>query len=168
MGLRDVPGYEGRYRVSAVGHIRSLPRLVVAGLFPTRIIYGGWLTPRLGNAGYLQVRLGDRLLLVHRVVALAWVPNPHGHRYVNHKDGNKLNNDYLNLEWCTASENELHAHRTGLHRNRRIPNDPCAVCGTPLVRRNGHRVTTCGSAACLSELARRKARREWSGRRCVA
>ena len=64
--------------------------------------------------GYKRVRVLDRMLNIHRLVAEAFVPNPSGKPQVNHKDGDKSNNSYLNLEWVTASENVQHAFDTGL------------------------------------------------------
>ena len=52
--------------------------------------------------------------LVHRLVSVAFIPNPEKKPHVNHRDGNKLNNTTSNLEWVTRSENELHAHSIGL------------------------------------------------------
>lgn len=51
---------------------------------------------------------------VHRLVAECFVPNPDGAPEINHKDGNKANNNADNLEWCTSRENKIHAIRTGL------------------------------------------------------
>lgn len=72
------------------------------------------------NSGYSQISLvDDRGItvkwLVHRLVATAFLPNPINLPYVNHKDGNKQNNEVDNLEWCTCSENILHARKTGLN-----------------------------------------------------
>ena len=61
--------------------------------------------------------------LVHRVVALAFLPNPLGKIVVNHKDGNKLNNHVSNLEWATHSENSLHARATGAYTTGRWSKD---------------------------------------------
>ena len=77
--------------------------------------------PRITRLGYHVVvisrgRKKHHSLLVHRAVALAFVPNPDGKRFVNHKDGNKSNNHFSNLEWCTHGENIRHAVATGLHR----------------------------------------------------
>lgn len=53
-------------------------------------------------------------LSVHRIIAKTFIPNKKKVREVNHKDGDKLNNHYSNLEWCTPSENSKHAHKNGL------------------------------------------------------
>lgn len=62
--------------------------------------------------GYLRVRLynerGAFYKSVHRLVADAFIPNPNNKPQINHKDGNKLNNNILNLEWVSNSENQLH------------------------------------------------------------
>ena len=70
---------------------------------------------RFGNItdkGYRTVLIRDngkeRTVFVHRLVALAFVPNPQNKPQINHKDGNKLNNRPENLEWCTNAENAWH------------------------------------------------------------
>lgn len=72
--------------------------------------------------GYYYVRLcrngyGPSIKL-HRLVAEAFVPNPKGYTEVNHKDGNKGNNNAYNLEWCSRSENIKHSFRTNLRSMR--------------------------------------------------
>ena len=57
-------------------------------------------------------------VLVNRVVALRFLPNPDNLPQVNHIDGNKENNAVSNLEWASGSDNERHAHRTGLKTGR--------------------------------------------------
>ena len=68
--------------------------------------------------GYCKVALCNnginRTVRVHRILAIAYLPNPENKCDVNHIDGNKSNNDLLNLEWATRSENVKHAFRNGL------------------------------------------------------
>ena len=67
------------------------------------------------KSGYLKVRLykdkHQHTLLVHRLVALAFLPNPNNYPQVNHKDENKHNNDVSNLEWCTVKYNANYGTR---------------------------------------------------------
>lgn len=56
-----------------------------------------------------------RELYAHRMVAQTFIPNPENKECVNHKDGNKLNNNINNLEWVTKAENNRHARDTGLN-----------------------------------------------------
>ena len=64
--------------------------------------------------GYEVVWLGDRLHLVHRLLAEQHIPNPKNLPFVNHIDGDKLNNNLKNLEWVTPGDNVRHAHKIGL------------------------------------------------------
>ena len=76
----------------------------------------------LDKYGYEQVCLfhdGNRYsLTVHRLVAIAFIPNPENKPEVNHKDGIKYHNEISNLEWSTEKENVIHSYATGLHENR--------------------------------------------------
>lgn len=94
------PGYERDYEVSNRGRIRSHRRGRVKILKP---IVERW-------NGYLAVTLYDtdgkaHKEKIHRLVALAFVPNPHNYPVTNHKDENKQNNYETNLEWCTVAYN---------------------------------------------------------------
>jgi hypothetical protein len=71
--------------------------------------------------GYFVVKIKNRAIRVHRLVAEAFVANPNNDPFVNHIDGNKLNNNASNLEWCTQKQNVHHALRTGLHPNPETP-----------------------------------------------
>ena len=57
-------------------------------------------------------------LRVHRLLAITFIANPDKKPCINHIDGNKLNNEICNLEWCTHQENMDHAFRTGLANNK--------------------------------------------------
>lgn len=96
---------------------------------------------QLHPEGYLTVTLtldhGRKFCLVHRLVAEAFIPNPLDKPEVNHKDGDKTNNVYTNLEWVTESENSLHAYATGLRTPNRGQlgkvNEQC-VHSRPVIR----------------------------------
>lgn len=76
---------------------------------------GRILKPQLNGKGYLRVSIGKQLMFIHRLVAQKYVPNPENKLQVNHKDGNKLNNYYENLEWVTNQENRNHAVENDLY-----------------------------------------------------
>jgi len=82
------------------------------------------LKPVINQHGYLCVVLrkeGKSInKRIHRLVALAFIENPYNLLCVNHKDGDKLNNTVGNLEWCTNSENTLHAYKNNLINTRGI------------------------------------------------
>jgi len=103
------------YEVSDLGRIRSTDRECPGRMWPVR---GRILKPGdIGN-GYLVVNLCadgfHRTKLVHRIVALAFIPNPDGFPEVNHKDLVKANNTIRNLEWSTHAANIAHADAAGV------------------------------------------------------
>lgn len=117
---KDILGYEGCYQISNIGNIKSLKRTVLYSKVGLKNIKERILKKRIQNSGYLIVDL--RLLnkvktfTIHRIVAEYFVPNLNNKPCVNHIDGNKLNNNYYNLEWNTYSENNNHAINTGLRK----------------------------------------------------
>lgn len=76
--------------------------------------YGKELKQYETKKEYFTVSFKGKAIGVHRLVALAFIPNPEDKPQVNHIDGNKKNNHYTNLEWCTNRENQLHAWQIGL------------------------------------------------------
>lgn len=115
--LRDVPGYEGLYSVTRDGRVWAYPRKWVTG-GNIRLKHDGiWLRPWAGGRGYPVLSLNNgkkRQWLLHRLVAITWIPNPLGLPQINHLNGVKADVRSENLEWCTAAGNSQHAHRTGL------------------------------------------------------
>jgi hypothetical protein len=79
---------------------------------------GRFLKPILMNNGYYYVMINRKMYLIHRLVLEHFHINPDSKPCCNHKDGNKLNNNYDNLEWCTYSENIIHALTNGLNKNK--------------------------------------------------
>lgn len=73
-----------------------------------------YLKASIHNTGYLTVYVDGKNRLLHRLLAEVFIPNPNNLPCVNHKDGNKLNNNLNNLEWCSYSHNNKHAYETGL------------------------------------------------------
>ena len=106
--LREIPGTCGKLYASECGRIFGKRREI---------------KPEVTSGGYLRAIYYDSLtgksrkVLWHRAILITFTgPSD---LQVNHKDGNKANNALHNLEWCTQSENMIHAEQHGLHRGRR-------------------------------------------------
>ena len=85
---------------------------------------GHKLSPYIGTDGYVHIARSEHKTKyryrVHTIIANIFVPNPNGFKYVNHIDGNKLNNNPENLEWCTNAQNVYHGWHSGnrTHKNK--------------------------------------------------
>lgn len=92
---KDIEEYEGLYQVSNMGRVKSVRRNII-------------LRPSIRN-GYKRVTLYTNNIpkrySIHRLVAMAFIPNPDNLPQVNHKDENRTNNCISNLEWCTQEYN---------------------------------------------------------------
>lgn len=119
---KDIIGFEGIYQISNFGRIKSLERLVKCGILNSefRIVKERILKPAINRNGYYKVCLKhkfiNKTLLVHRLIAQAFIPNPENKPTINHINGIKTDNRIVNLEWCTMKENNVHAFATGLKR----------------------------------------------------
>lgn len=121
---KDIEGYEGAYQISSFGKVKSLAR--------TRLSKGGSIARvperimslKTNNEGYscICLHLGSRKFFsVHRLVATAFIPNPELKLTVNHKNANKKDNNIINLEWATSSEQMQHAVINNLLERRGPP-----------------------------------------------
>lgn len=114
---KSVKGYENYYEISNLGNLRSLDRIIIRSDGVARKIYGKKITPVPNSDGYLQAKLckdgKQTTVKIHRIVALNFVDNPNNLPEVNHKDFNRSNNVYTNLEWVDHISNVKHSSKQG-------------------------------------------------------
>lgn len=129
---KDIDGFEGAYQVSNKGRIKSLARCgTVKGADKIRSL-------SKTHDGYYKVRLifrgKDLTARVHVLVANAFLAKVDGKETVNHKDGNKENNNVENLEWCNRHEQLCHAYDNGLKKSLKGSNNPQSKLGPEQVK----------------------------------
>ena len=122
----DIKEYEGLYQVSDLGRVRVLDRMKHCGQLNGKEVHRiqrghilkEWITPD----DYCQVGLTidkkRQCLLVHRLVAAAFVPNPLNLPEVNHVKSNRRDNRASQLEWVDRPANILHSYRAGYKTGR--------------------------------------------------
>lgn len=112
--MKPIPGYERRYLIDEVGNIQSLSD------HSHRI--GKFLRVHEDKKGYLAAKLfiggNGKNFYVHTLVALTFLGKKPEGLTVNHKDTNKKNNHYSNLEYLSIQENLEHAKKLGLLKGR--------------------------------------------------
>lgn len=127
----DVSGYEGLYKVSNTGKVKSLQREVQIisknnnifnKSYPSKV-----LKSYITSKGYELVKLCKDGIVksysVHRLIALNFLSNDKNLPEINHIDGNKLNNNLYNLEWVSPSDNQKHAFVIGLQKPNKGQNN---------------------------------------------
>ena len=102
---KDIPGYEGIYKINEYGYIMNISTGNIRNLKPRK---NGYVYVDLYKDGEVSWKR------VHRIVALCFVPNPNNYNVVMHLDNDKSNNYYQNLKWGTVSENTQQAYDDGL------------------------------------------------------
>ena len=111
---KDVVGYEGFYQVSNLGNVKRVGSFRGVN---KAYLQNYYLTPVDNGKGYLRIKLTinnkSKRIMLHRIIAEAFLPNPNNYPVINHINGNKKDNQITNLEWCTQSQNCLHSVAMG-------------------------------------------------------
>lgn len=128
---KDVVGYEGLYQVSNLGRVKSVARYI--DRHAKHVIHKKYIKEKIlkqcnNAAGYPCVNLCNKGIhktsRVHRLVAIAFIPNPENKEQINHKDGNRANPNVNNLEWVTNTENQIHSwkylNRVNPHKGKKF------------------------------------------------
>jgi len=106
---KDIKGYDGLYQVSNFGRVKSLKRVIIKKNNQKQIVYMKILKHRKDRDGYLQTRLFKngklKVFYLHRLVAIAFIPNPYNKLEVNHINHIRDDCNLTNLEWITHLEN---------------------------------------------------------------
>lgn len=116
---KDIENYIGHYQISNKGRVRSLSRVVLLDSIKYYTKKDRILKPSISGNGYLKVTLSKNTYkkdgYLHILVAESFLEEKNdSHQCINHKDGNKHNNNYENLEWTSFKNNTQHAFKNNL------------------------------------------------------
>jgi hypothetical protein len=106
---KDIDFTNGEYQVSNLGRVKSIARTITTKNSRSWPVEGKILINISHSSKYLAVKIYQKVYLVHRLVAEAFIENTYSKKFVNHKDCDKFNNNVDNLEWVTHDENIQHA-----------------------------------------------------------
>lgn len=133
--IKDIPNYEGRYKIDENGNIYGISRSK-----DNRYANNEWLLKQYQDQnGYLYVTLSlnkkRKTFKVHKLMALTFLNNPENKSCVNHIDSNRKNNNIKNLEWVTHKENMQHALQNGRFDKMRMENSIKMRINKPVLKR---------------------------------
>lgn len=131
---KNIKDYEGMYQVSNLGNVKSLSRKLRVHHNSMRLLRERILKCGILRQGYKAAALWEnqkvKLCTIHRLVGIAFIPNPKNKPCINHKNGIKTDNRVENLEWVTYSENMIHALKHNLIKKGE------EKCNTQLTNKN--------------------------------
>lgn len=111
---KDIKNYEGLYQVSNFGNVKRISSFRGVN---KQYLNDYYLKPLDNGKGYYRIKLtknnSSKRIMLHRIIAEAFISNELNKPFINHINGNKKDNSIENLEWCTQSENCLHSVKLG-------------------------------------------------------
>lgn len=126
----DIKGYEGLYKISNFGSVKSMPKKWTIGFGAVRekgeTILNIFMPKQFDQYPCINITTGVGKQItkhIHRLLAEHFIPNPENKKCVNHKNGNKKDFSLGNLEWATRSEDRQHAYNTGLRTQAKGANN---------------------------------------------
>ena len=159
---KDIKGYENLYQISDFGNVKSIEKKSNGTRGRINIRHSINHKPFLTKKGYNTVKLRknghSKSFLVHRLVAINFIPNIHNKSQVNHINSIKTDNSVTNLEWCTASENLIHSFKNGTHNIKGEKNPSSKITNNDAedIRKSNESIKELSKKYKISEVSVRK------------